>query len=216
MPYQPRKSPARKRSPLKILAIGSLAGFGIAVVAHLIDRRLEVLSARNQPAPVVEIHRAADPRDTFARLMFKTETEVVALAGSPDARYVSGENISLYYSSGHEVAFIDDEVLDVSLKTPEEIADKIATAKLHGGVAPPTVFIKRRELYTPFRANLRARERTMDEIRSEFGEPSMREIISGREVWTYLDLVEENGEFIPLTIRFHGDIVAITKIGNEQ
>lgn len=207
-PYRPYKPARKKKKPvLLLLFLGVGIGFG---AGSLINMRLDVLEAQRLAVPeVVPPVPAKEMRDTFARLTFKSETEVVEIAGTPVIAYIREKAVSWYYE-GHEVTFVDGVVRKVDRLPPNIMKDKIATARINNGIEPQGLPIKRREILTPIRAQFLARQRTMGQIRDEFGPPTTKEVVDGREIWRYLDLVKENGNYVPFTIRFTGDLVATT------
>ena len=156
-----------------------------------------------------------DPANPFKGLHFKTEKEVLEIVGPPTATLKKKDRVCWYYdrevpSMGEkgrpELHFMGGEVGAIVYYPEATMSDLIATAKLQKGIehSPPTA--PRPKTFTFEQAFPLASGKTKADVIRAFGEPTMKRVISGKEVWQYDDLVKEAGRDHMLAIQFDGEL----------
>lgn len=164
------------------------------------------------PATVV-----SDPANPFKGLDFKTEKEVLAAVGPPTATLRKQDRVCWYYdrevpSMGEkgrpELHFMEGEVRATVYYPASTMSDLIATARLLNGIEPSRPTAPRPKAFTFEEAFPLASGKTKSEIIRAFGEPTMKRILAGKEVWQYDDLVREAGRNRLLAIQFEGEVAA--------
>ena len=156
-----------------------------------------------------------DPANPFKGLDFKTEKEVLAIVGPPAATLKKKDRICWYYdrevpSMGEkgrpELHFMGGEVRAIVYYPESTMSDLIATAMLQKGIehSPPTA--PRQKTFTFEQAFAEASRKTKADIVRAFGEPTMKRVMAGKEIWQYNDLVKEAGQNHMLAIQFDEEI----------
>jgi len=152
-----------------------------------------------EPAAAAQLDAYADVdwHDDTRKLHFKTEDEVLDIAGWPDATYEMPDRLCWYYDvevardigkegKYPEVQFLEGEVRFILLWSQQTILDKIATAELNDGRQPDPV--EREEPMTMERVTaLAGSAASMAEVVDTLGEPDLKRMEGETEIWQYHD-----------------------------
>lgn len=157
------------------------------------------MSTSNDAPDSSEVLEDSDHRpSSFEQIAFETESKVLEILGEPDARWIKKDRIVWYYKDRVDwsdgtpfngaVHIVEGEVISVVNYPMEWMDDKIATAELNADWLPSegqsNISFGHEEIL-----GLVQKGDSKQSVVAALGEPSMKSVLRGQEVWQWNDIV---------------------------